>query len=55
MIPYQFVAGLLDNLLSYVRALCVGLRFPSLRLERNVIINGRIANIEIGKRVVIQS
>lgn len=55
LIPYQFVAGLLDNLLSYVRALRVGLRFPSLRLERNVIIKGRVSNIEIGKRVVIQS
>lgn len=55
LISYQFVAGLLDNFLSYVRALRVGLRFPSLRLERNVIIKGKVSNIGIGKRVVIQS
>lgn len=55
MVPYQFIAGVLDNLFSHVRALCLGLRFPSVRLERNVIIKGKISNISLGNRVVMQS
>lgn len=55
MIPYQFIVGILDNLLSHMRALRVGMRSPSVRLERNVIIKGVVSNIKLGKRVIIQS
>lgn len=55
MIPYQFIAGVFDNLMSYVRAWRIGLRFPSVRLERNVIIKGAVSNISLGERVVVQS
>lgn len=54
-IPYQFLAGLLDNLLSRFRLLAFGLRNPSVRIERNVILKGRMAHMRLGKRVVIQS
>ena len=55
MISYHFFAGVLDNLLSYARAMILGFRFPSVRMERNVIIKGKVSNVELGHRVVIQS
>lgn len=55
MIPYQFILGVLDNVWSRARTLRVGFRFPSVRMERNVIIKGMVSNIILGERVVIQS
>lgn len=42
-------------MLSHVRFIRIGLRFPSARLERNVIIKGNASNIQLGKNTVIQS
>lgn len=55
MIPHQFILGILDNFLTRIRTVRIGMRFPSTRIERNVIFKGRIANIKLGKRIVIQS
>lgn len=52
---YQFLAGLIENALSHLRVLRVGLRTPSVRIERNVLLKGRVANLSLGKRLVIQS
>lgn len=55
MTQYQFIAGLFDNLISRFQSLRLGTRFPSTRLERNVVVKGRLSLMSLGKRVVIQS
>lgn len=55
MIPWQFFGGVLDNIASRFRILWAGIRHPSTRFERNVILKGRVGNLFLGERIVIQS
>jgi maltose O-acetyltransferase len=50
-----FFFGLVDNFMVRLRTFAFGVCHPSLRLEPNVLLKGNLANLKVGKGVVIQA
>jgi len=51
----NFFLGVADNLRTAFRTFCFGVRNPSMRMERNVLLKGDLANLSVGTDVVIQT